>query len=139
MYVNFVSCGLCEIVNKVFDIVSFLCLLGWWIQHKVRLGKFMRDSDSLQREGENLQAVWSPDAKLIAVLVSAILISHVFLVLYANWPNSNLHRFLFTLCIAHGFLPILCLHVYFLIEEVLLYVFMHVCICATSNARVDWW
>lgn len=60
-------------MNKVFDIVSFLCLLGCWVQHKVRLGKFMRDSDSLQREGENLQAVWSPDAKLIAVLVSAIL------------------------------------------------------------------
>lgn len=88
-------------MNKVFDIVSFLCLLGCWIQHKVRLGKFMRDSDSLQREGENLQAVWSPDAKLIAVLVSAILISHVILVLHAN---SNLHRFLFALRIAHDFL-----------------------------------
>lgn len=40
------------------------------MQHKVRLGKYMRDSDSLQREGENLQAVWSPDGKLIAILVS---------------------------------------------------------------------
>ncbi|KAK7259813.1 hypothetical protein RIF29_25428 [Crotalaria pallida] len=39
------------------------------IQHRVRLGKYKRDSDSLQREGENLQAVWSPDAKLIAILV----------------------------------------------------------------------
>ncbi|KAK7289761.1 hypothetical protein RIF29_03681 [Crotalaria pallida] len=36
--------------------------------HRVRLGKYKRDSDSLQREGENLQAVWSPDAKLIAIL-----------------------------------------------------------------------
>jgi uncharacterized membrane protein (DUF485 family) len=36
----------------------------------VRLGKYKRSSDSVQREGENLQAVWSPDAKLIAVLVS---------------------------------------------------------------------
>ena len=41
----------------------------------------MRDSDSVQREGENLQAVWSPDAKLIAVLVSISLILHVILVL----------------------------------------------------------
>lgn len=30
----------------------------------------MRDSDSLESEGENLQAVWSPDGKLIAILVS---------------------------------------------------------------------
>lgn len=42
------------------------------VQHRVRLGKYKRDSDSLQREGENLQAVWSPDAKLIAILVSEI-------------------------------------------------------------------
>ena len=41
-----------------------------FLQHRVRLGKYKRDSDSLQREGENLQAVWSPDAKLIAILVS---------------------------------------------------------------------
>lgn len=87
-------------MNKVFDIVSFLCLLGCWIQHKVRLGKFMRDSDSLQREGENLQAVWSPDAKLIAVLVSAILISHVILVLYANCPTRICIDF-FLLCTLH--------------------------------------
>jgi hypothetical protein len=39
----------------------------------VRLGKYKRDSDSLQREGENLQAVWSPDAKLIAILVSVLM------------------------------------------------------------------
>lgn len=43
----------------------------------MRLGKYKRDSDSLAKEGENLQAVWSPDAKLIAVLVSVPLISHV--------------------------------------------------------------
>ena len=36
----------------------------------MRLGKYKRDADSVQREGENLQAVWSPDSKLIAVLVS---------------------------------------------------------------------
>jgi len=37
----------------------------------VRLGKYMRDDKSVREEGENLQAVWSPDAKLIAVLVSS--------------------------------------------------------------------
>jgi len=31
----------------------------------------MRDDKSVREEGENLQAVWSPDAKLIAVLVSS--------------------------------------------------------------------
>ncbi|KAF6157128.1 hypothetical protein GIB67_041589, partial [Kingdonia uniflora] len=34
--------------------------------HKISLGKYKR---SVKREGENLQAVWSPDAKFIAVLV----------------------------------------------------------------------
>lgn len=38
----------------------------------MRLGKYKRDSSSIQREGENIQAVWSPDAKLIAVIVSLI-------------------------------------------------------------------
>jgi hypothetical protein len=36
----------------------------------VRLGKYKRDAESLEREGENIQAVWSPDTKLIAILVS---------------------------------------------------------------------
>lgn len=40
------------------------------MQHRVRLGKYKRDSESVEREGENLQAVWSLDGKLIAVLVS---------------------------------------------------------------------
>ena len=40
------------------------------MQHRVRLGKYKRDPASIAREGENLQAVWSPDAKLIAILVS---------------------------------------------------------------------
>lgn len=42
----------------------------FWVQHRVRLGKYKRNSDSIQKEGENLRAVWSPDTKLIAVLVS---------------------------------------------------------------------
>lgn len=40
-------------------------------QHRVRLGKYKRDADSVQTEGEYIQAVWSPDAKLIATLVSS--------------------------------------------------------------------
>lgn len=45
----------------------------------MRLGKYKRGPDSVHREGENLQAVWSPDAKLIAVLVSVSLyISYLF-------------------------------------------------------------
>lgn len=46
-------------------------------QHRVRLGKYKRDSDSIQKEGENLQAVWSPDGKLIAVLTSSFYL-HIF-------------------------------------------------------------
>lgn len=45
-------------------------LFYFTLQHRVRLGKYKRDVDSIQREGENLQAIWSPDTKLIAVLVS---------------------------------------------------------------------
>lgn len=37
----------------------------------------MRDSESVQREGENLQAVWSPDTKLIAVITSSFFL-HIF-------------------------------------------------------------
>jgi len=40
----------------------------------VRLGKYKRNAESLEREGENLQAVWRPDTKLIAILVSIIII-----------------------------------------------------------------
>ncbi|KAI6679104.1 hypothetical protein NL676_039900 [Syzygium grande] len=42
--------------------------------HRVRLGKYKRDADSLRREGENSQAVWSPDAKLIAVVMLILLL-----------------------------------------------------------------
>lgn len=48
----------------------------------MRLGKYKRDSESVQREGENLQAVWSPDAKLIAVVVSFHLNPSLILVIY---------------------------------------------------------
>lgn len=84
-------------------VYKFLTILGFWfcavfffselgivdyLQHKVRLGKYKRDSESVQREGENLQAVWSPDTKLIAVVVSFHLNPSLILVIYIvqfNW------------------------------------------------------
>ncbi|KAG6725467.1 hypothetical protein I3842_02G033700 [Carya illinoinensis] len=61
-----------KVINRLLLVVSPSHLELWSSsQHKVRLGKYKRDSDSLQREGENLQAVWSPDAKLVAVLTSS--------------------------------------------------------------------
>lgn len=53
-----------------------------YLQHKVRLGKYKRDSESLQKEGENFQAVWSPDTKLITVIVSFRLITLPVLVIF---------------------------------------------------------
>uniref|UniRef100_A0A2N9F0P2 RIC1 C-terminal alpha solenoid region domain-containing protein n=1 Tax=Fagus sylvatica TaxID=28930 RepID=A0A2N9F0P2_FAGSY len=59
-----------KLINRLLLVVSPSHIELWSSsQHKVRLGKYKRGSDSLQREGENLQAVWSPDTKLIAVLV----------------------------------------------------------------------
>ncbi|XP_050203918.1 uncharacterized protein LOC126653956 [Mercurialis annua] len=52
-------------------------------QHKVRLGKYKRDAASVEREGENLQAVWSPDAKLIAILTSSFFL-HIFKVQFSE-------------------------------------------------------
>ncbi|KAK1260240.1 hypothetical protein QJS04_geneDACA002447 [Acorus gramineus] len=46
-------------------------------QHKVRLGRYVREPDSLQSEGLNLQAIWSPDAKMISVLTSKFYL-HIF-------------------------------------------------------------
>lgn len=57
-------------MDVILGLTVFFFLLV--IQHRVRLGKYKRDSNSLKREGENLQAVWSPDAKLIAILVSVL-------------------------------------------------------------------
>ena len=57
----------CFVVASAFSKLRSVCVLD---QHKVRLGRYKRDSDSIQREGENLKAVWSPDTKFIAVIVS---------------------------------------------------------------------
>lgn len=68
-------------MNFVFSLLIFLIWIGFLfdsgLQHRVRLGKYKRDVDSIQREGENLQAIWSPDTKLIAVLVSIALLNKV--------------------------------------------------------------
>ncbi|XP_020080501.1 RAB6A-GEF complex partner protein 1-like [Ananas comosus] len=58
--------------NRLLLVVAPTRLELWSAsQHKVRLGKYARDADSVQREGENSQAVWSADTKTIAVLTSS--------------------------------------------------------------------
>ncbi|KAG7635234.1 Ribosome control protein 1 [Arabidopsis suecica] len=52
-------------------------------QQRVRLGKYMRDDKSLREEGENLQAVWSPDSKLIAVLTSSFFL-HIYKIKFTD-------------------------------------------------------
>ncbi|KAL0907352.1 hypothetical protein M5K25_021756 [Dendrobium thyrsiflorum] len=61
-----------KIINRLLLLVTPTHLQLWSCsQHKVRIGKYVRDGDSVQREGENLQAIWSPDTKTIAVLTSS--------------------------------------------------------------------
>lgn len=73
-----------KLINRLLLVVSPSHLELWSSsQHKVRLGKYKRDSDSLAKEGENLQAVWSPDAKLIAVLTSTFVL-HLFKVHFTD-------------------------------------------------------
>ncbi|XP_038681735.1 guanine nucleotide exchange factor subunit RIC1-like isoform X2 [Tripterygium wilfordii] len=61
-----------KVLNRLLLVVSPSHLELWSShQHKVRLGKYKRDVASVEKEGENIQAVWSPDGKLIAVLTSS--------------------------------------------------------------------
>ncbi|XP_020218579.1 RAB6A-GEF complex partner protein 1 [Cajanus cajan] len=67
-----------KLINRILLVVSPTHFELWSTsQHRVRLGKYKRSSDSLQREGENLKAVWSPDAKLIAILTTSFFL-HIF-------------------------------------------------------------
>ncbi|XP_057499181.1 uncharacterized protein LOC130783508 isoform X2 [Actinidia eriantha] len=67
-----------RVANRLLLVVAPSHLEIWSSsQHKVRLGKYKRDLDSIQREGENVQAVWSPECKLIAVLTSCSYL-HIF-------------------------------------------------------------
>ncbi|KAI3681790.1 hypothetical protein L6452_36595 [Arctium lappa] len=85
--------GLCPTSQKIIylKVVDHLLLvvcpshLELWSssQHRVRLGKYKRDPASIAKEGENLQAVWSPDAKLIAVLTSSLYL-HIFKVQFSE-------------------------------------------------------
>uniref|UniRef100_A0A803NXE4 RIC1 C-terminal alpha solenoid region domain-containing protein n=1 Tax=Cannabis sativa TaxID=3483 RepID=A0A803NXE4_CANSA len=64
-----------KLINRLLLVVSPSHIELWSSsQHKVRLGKYKRDSNSLKKEGENSQAVWSPDTKLIAVLTSSFVL-----------------------------------------------------------------
>ncbi|KAL9228906.1 hypothetical protein vseg_004436 [Gypsophila vaccaria] len=73
-----------KVVNGLLLVVSPTHIELWSSsQHKVRLGKYKRDSDSVQREGENIQAVWSPDTKLIAVLTASFYL-HIFKVQFTD-------------------------------------------------------
>lgn len=84
-------------MERVF-MVDFGLFYGCGLQHRVRLGKYKRDVDSIQREGENLRAIWSPDTKLIAVLVSIELLNEAAIVAMA-----------FTVCLATLFCVLLFL------------------------------
>ncbi|GAB4844511.1 hypothetical protein Ancab_037890 [Ancistrocladus abbreviatus] len=73
-----------KVINRLLLVVAPTHLELWSSsQHKVRLGKYKRESDSILREGENLQAVWSPDGKLIAVLTSSFYF-HIFKVQFSE-------------------------------------------------------
>ncbi|OVA11965.1 Ribosome control protein 1 [Macleaya cordata] len=73
-----------KLVNRLLLVVAPSHLELWSSsQHKIRLGKYKRDSDSVQQEGEYLQAVWSPDTKLIAVLTSSFFL-HIFKVQFTE-------------------------------------------------------
>ncbi|RWR80915.1 Ribosome control protein 1 [Cinnamomum micranthum f. kanehirae] len=67
-----------RVIDRLLLVVAPTHLELWSSsQHKVRLGKYLRDSDSVQREGENLQAIWSLDTKTIAVFTSSFFL-HIF-------------------------------------------------------------
>jgi len=90
--------------TRVLDLWIFVRFCDY-LQHKVRLGKYKRNAESLEREGENLLAVWRPDTKLIAILVSIfffyILISFMYTIalFMANFDYSRV-------IYSHTFTPI---------------------------------
>ncbi|EPS69443.1 hypothetical protein M569_05322 [Genlisea aurea] len=67
-----------KVISRVLLVVLPAHLELWSSsQHRVRLGKYVRKPESIGNEGENLQAIWSPDSKLIAVLTSQFYL-HIF-------------------------------------------------------------
>ncbi|URD86257.1 RIC1 [Musa troglodytarum] len=79
-----------KVINRHLLVVSPTHLELWSSsQHKVRLGKYVRDADSVERHGENLQAIWSPDTKSIAVLILAVGCSRGVVELYDLAENAT--------------------------------------------------
>ncbi|KAL7121417.1 hypothetical protein ACP275_02G180800 [Erythranthe tilingii] len=73
-----------KVVNRLLLVVCPTHLELWSSsQHRVRLGKYKRDAESIRREGENLQAIWSPDTKLIAILTSSFYL-HIYKVQFTE-------------------------------------------------------
>lgn len=67
-----------KVRNLFFLVVSPSHLELWSSsQHRVRLGSYKRDEASIRKEGENLRAIWSPDAKLVAVITTSFYL-HIF-------------------------------------------------------------
>ncbi|KAM0932418.1 putative transcription factor WD40-like family [Dioscorea sansibarensis] len=88
--------GLCDYSSRLdriiyLKVISRLLLLvapthiELWSssQHKIRLGKHARDLGSIQTEGENSEAIWSPDMKTIAILTS-LSILHIYKVHFSG-------------------------------------------------------
>ncbi|RZC56586.1 hypothetical protein C5167_015448 [Papaver somniferum] len=73
-----------KLINRLLLVVAPSHLELWSCsQHKIRLGKYKRDSESVQLEGEYVQAVWSPDTKLIALVTSSFFL-HIFKVQFTE-------------------------------------------------------
>ncbi|XP_065859676.1 uncharacterized protein [Euphorbia lathyris] len=73
-----------KVINRLLLVVSPSHIELWSSsQHKMRLGKYKRDAESMETEGENLRAVWSPDAKLVAILTTSFFL-HIFKVQFTE-------------------------------------------------------
>ncbi|KAI3876081.1 hypothetical protein MKW92_015400 [Papaver armeniacum] len=73
-----------KLINRLLLVVAPSHLELWSCsQHKIRLGKYKRDSESVQLEGEYVLAVWSPDTKLIALVTSSFFL-HIFKVQFTE-------------------------------------------------------
>ncbi|MQL96937.1 hypothetical protein Taro_029627, partial [Colocasia esculenta] len=73
-----------KVANHLLLVVAAGHLELWSAsQHRVRLGMHVRDADSIKREGENLQAVWSPDSKTVAILTSSLYL-HIYKVRFSG-------------------------------------------------------
>ncbi|KAH7690530.1 WD40-repeat-containing domain-containing protein [Dioscorea alata] len=73
-----------KVINRLLLLVAPTHIELWSSsQHKVRLGKHTRNLGSIQTEGENSEAIWSPDTKTIAILTS-LSILHIYKVHFSG-------------------------------------------------------